>query len=88
MHGSERSVSCSSSGGGGGGKVPNLSKIAIFQTILDRMNFFYMITTINISTKIMVICKYKGGKTVSEHDKRTTALKYPPRCNYELMRAL
>jgi hypothetical protein len=84
MHGSERSVSCSSSGGGGGEKVPNLSKIAIFQTILDRINFFYMITTTNISTKIMVSCKYKGGKTVSEHDKRTTALKYPSCIRYSL----
>jgi hypothetical protein len=40
------------------------------------MTFFYMITTMNISTKKMVSCKYKGGKTVSQHDKRTTALKY------------
>jgi hypothetical protein len=41
------------------------------------MKFFYMITTMNISTKKMVSCKYKGGKTVSQHDERTTALKYP-----------
>jgi hypothetical protein len=35
-----------------------------------------MITTMNISTRIMVSCKYEGGKTVSHHDKGTTALKY------------
>jgi hypothetical protein len=64
--------------------VPNLSKILIFQTISDRMKFFYMITTINISTKIMVSCKYKGSKTVSQHDKRITALKYPNGIRYSL----
>jgi hypothetical protein len=60
--------------------VPSLSKKAIFQIILDRMKFFDMITT----TKIKVSGKYEGGKTVSQHDKGTTALKYPSGVRYSL----
>jgi hypothetical protein len=64
--------------------VPSLSKKAIFQIILDRMKFFDMITTTKISTKIKVSGKYEGGKTVSQHDKGTTALKYPSGVRYSL----
>jgi Zn/Cd-binding protein ZinT len=31
----------------------------------------------NLSMRIMVSCKYERGKTVSQHDKGTTALKCP-----------
>jgi Zn/Cd-binding protein ZinT len=31
----------------------------------------------NLNMRIMVSCKYEAGKTVSQHDKGTTAFKYP-----------
>jgi ACR3 family arsenite efflux pump ArsB len=39
----------------------------------------------NISMRIMVSCKYEGGKTVSQQDKGTTALKYPSGAAYDIL---